>query len=226
MREHHIPVARTARYHTLGDPCGAPRAVWFVCHGYGQLASRFLRHFAPLDDGHRLIVAPEALSRFYVDPASGGSHASAMVGASWMTREDRLSEIDDYIRYLDALYAQVMHEVREARPEVVVLGFSQGAATACRWLARGGARADRLVLWGGLVPHDLDLDGDGAALRRLELVLVMGDSDALVDASARAAQSERLARHALRFREIAYAGGHGLVGQVLTDLAGEVGGRG
>jgi predicted esterase len=223
MREHHIPVARTARYVTLGDPTGTPREVWFVCHGYGQLAERFLRHFTSLDDGHRLIVAPEALSRFYVDAPARGSHVHAPVGASWMTREDRLSEIDDYIRYLDALYAHVMRALRGASPLVVVLGFSQGVATACRWLARGRSRADRLVLWGGLVPHDLDLDGDGAALRRLELLLVSGDGDEFVDAAARTAQAERLARHALSFREIRYAGGHRIDARVLARAAGSEG---
>lgn len=58
MQEHRIAVARTARYFTLGR---AEREVWFVLHGYGQLADRFLRHFDPIDDGTRLIVAPEGL---------------------------------------------------------------------------------------------------------------------------------------------------------------------
>ncbi len=65
---HSLVVPRTARYYTLGPTHGFPRELWFVCHGYGQLAERFLRQFAPLDDGTRLIVAPEALSRFYLDP--------------------------------------------------------------------------------------------------------------------------------------------------------------
>ncbi|MFL5521990.1 MAG: hypothetical protein ACJ8B6_13695, partial [Gemmatimonadales bacterium] len=56
---HALIVPRTARYYTLGPTHGFPRELWFVCHGYGQLAGRFLRQFAPLDDGTRLIVAPE-----------------------------------------------------------------------------------------------------------------------------------------------------------------------
>ena len=42
MQEHHLSVERTARYYTLGSLDG-PRDVWFVCHGYGQLAARFLK---------------------------------------------------------------------------------------------------------------------------------------------------------------------------------------
>ena len=64
---HTIVVPRTARYYTLGPTHGFPRELWFVCHGFGQLAGRFIRQFASLDDGTRLIVAPEALSRYYLD---------------------------------------------------------------------------------------------------------------------------------------------------------------
>src|SRR5712691_5295634 len=108
MREHQIAVTRTARYYTLGKPGPRTQAVWFVLHGYGQLAERFLHHFEPLDDGSRLIVAPEGLSRFYLgDPAERPS-PERKVGASWMTREDRLAEIGDYVRYCDAVYAHVL----------------------------------------------------------------------------------------------------------------------
>ena len=59
MREHRLLATRTARYYSLGEPGPATRQLWVVCHGYGQLAGRFLRHFEPLDDGARVIVAPE-----------------------------------------------------------------------------------------------------------------------------------------------------------------------
>jgi len=98
-REHHLPVSRTARYFTIGEPDASLTELWFVCHGYGQLAGRFVRHFESIDAPHRMIVAPEALSRFYVEVA-GKTHADTHVGASWMTREDRLSDIEDYVEYL------------------------------------------------------------------------------------------------------------------------------
>jgi predicted esterase len=219
MREHHFPVARTARYVTLGEPRQGLRELWFVCHGYGQLAARFLRRFASLDDGHRLIVAPEALSRFYVEPATGGSHAHAMVGASWMTREDRLSEIDDYIRYLDALYAQVMQEVGGAELAITVLGFSQGVATACRWIAHGVSRADRLILWGGLLPPDLDLATASPVLRSIEVIVVVGESDDSLSSTALAEQRERLTEIGVEHRSVSYAGGHRIDDEVLARLA-------
>src|SRR2546428_199711 len=103
MQEHFFSTPRTARYFTLGSPQGATD-VWFVCHGYGQLASRFLERFRALESERRCIVAPEGLSRFYLTE----NPSERRVGASWMTREDRVHEIDDYVRFLDALHAQVV----------------------------------------------------------------------------------------------------------------------
>src|SRR3954465_7736941 len=105
--EHHLTVPRTARYHTLGDAATA-RECWFVLHGHAQLSGYFIRHFEPLDDGRRLIVAPEALNRFYIERTSWQGAGHARVGATWMTREDRLAEIGDYVAYLDRLYEELL----------------------------------------------------------------------------------------------------------------------
>src|SRR5207247_6761190 len=103
VHEHHLSVAKTARYVALGERSGGVAQVWFACHGYGQLAGRFLEKLRVLDDGTRYLVAPEGLSRFYLSEHP----TERRVGASWMTREGRLAEIEDYVRYLDALYADV-----------------------------------------------------------------------------------------------------------------------
>ncbi len=229
MREHHFPVGRTARYYTLGDAHRGPSEVWFVLHGYGQLASKFLHHFQVVDDGRRLIVAPEALSRFYLDTAAS-SHTHSAVGASWMTREDRLSEINDYIEYLDALADQIRRDVGGKLPRVVTLGFSQGVATACRWVTKGQIVTDRLILWGGLVPHDLDLEtlkSPAATARRAdgkatEIIIVVGSDDGLVTAASVAEQGERLARASIAARAVSFTGGHRLDDETLAALVGSV----
>ena len=48
MQQHHITVNRTARYFTLGEVNDDLREIWFVLHGYGHLAERFIREFRPL----------------------------------------------------------------------------------------------------------------------------------------------------------------------------------
>ncbi|MGH7626466.1 MAG: alpha/beta hydrolase [Gemmatimonadaceae bacterium] len=218
IREHHIPVSRTARYCTTGGTGAPVREVWFVCHGYAQLAARFIRHFEPVAGAHRLIVAPEALSRFYVERA-GQSHAHVPVGASWMTREDRLSEIDDYVEYLDALYAAIFQQVSRADATVLVLGFSQGVATAARWVSRGAVHADQLVLWGGLLPADLEYHAAVHRLRETTVTVVVGDDDHHVRASDMAAQAEQLAAHDIFPQSLSYPGGHRLDPNVLRGLA-------
>ena len=113
MKERHIRVARAARYYTLGSAGRHLREVWLVCHGYRQLARRFLPRFAGLDDGTRMIVAPEGLSRFYLRDSASRHGEEVPVGATWMTREDRENEITDYVAFLNGVMDEVMDEVSE-----------------------------------------------------------------------------------------------------------------
>jgi len=216
LQEHRVSVARTARYFTLGSPAGAGE-VWFVCHGYGQLAARFLEKLRVLDDGRRHLVAPEGLSRFYLTE----SPTERRVGATWMTREDRLAEIDDYVRYLDAVYDDVFGRIDRARVTVHALGFSQGAATVSRWTAMGRSRIDRVILWGGEFPPDLDLTGADVAgrLRAARLTLVYGRSDEYITPKVLARVTEQLGAHDIPYREIPFSGGHELNEAVLKELA-------
>ncbi len=218
ITEHHLAVARTARYYTRGAASATLREVWFACHGYGQLAQYFLRRFEPLDDATRLIVAPEALNRFYLgDP--GGSHARARVGATWMTREDRLHEIQDYVGYLDAVYQQVLGSGVPARVRVVALGFSQGVATACRWAALGRAPIDELVLWAERVPPDLDLAGAAARLRPTQIRLVAGSADPAVPPGSLEQERNRLEQFGISSEVLTFPGGHELDADTLRRLA-------
>jgi predicted esterase len=217
-REEHLAVARTARYAALGEPSPALREVWFVCHGYGQLAARFIRHFAALADGTRLIVAPEALSRFYLASAPD-AHAEARVGATWMTREDRAAEIEDYVAYLDALHRRIFSAVARDAVRVCVLGFSQGVATVTRWVARGAVRADHLVLWAGMLPPDLDLERARPIFERLRLSVVVGDEDELARPPQIAEQEARLASHAIAYHRYTFPGGHRMDAGALARVA-------
>ena len=217
MKEHHLSVKRTARYFALGDPARAGE-VWFACHGYGQLATRFLEKLRVLDDGRRYLVAPEGLSRFYLSE----SPTERRVGASWMTREDRLAEIDDYVLSLDAVYTNVFGSLDRTRVTVHALGFSQGASTVSRWAAMGKARIDRLTLWGGEFPPDLDLTVDTVVsrLRDARLALVYGRSDEFITPKVVSGIVERLRQHGIPYEEIPFDGGHELNEAVLRHLGG------
>jgi predicted esterase len=217
---HALVVPRTARYYTLGPTHGFPRELWFVCHGYGQLAGRFLRQFAPLDDGTRLIVAPEGLSRFYLDPLpQRRNDPSPRVGATWMTREDREAEIADYVEYLERLATEIRHPLRGAAPRLVVLGFSQGTATVSRWLAASDLRVDQLVLWGGAIPPELDLAHWASRLHGAAITLVVGDHDEFATAAAVAAEAERLSAAGVAYTLQRFTGGHAIDAAALLHVA-------
>jgi predicted esterase len=200
MQERHLSVGRTARYITFGNSAD-PKQVWFVCHGYRQLASRFARYFGVLDDGQTYVVAPEALSRFYPEGDPGPHGPGAKVGATWMTREDRLNEIEDYVGYLDSLYDCIFETIERSAVRVRVLGFSQGAETAGRWIDRGRVRADHLILWGGHFPKDVDLERRDTPLRRLTQ------------------REARLKESGIPYDLVRFDGGHHLNKYVLSDLA-------
>lgn len=210
---HHIRVPRTARYSTLGDP-GSAEEVWFVLHGYRQLAARFIRRFVDLPGvgARRAVVAPEALSRFYVEREVGEHGRESRVGASWMTRADREHEIRDYVEYLDRVAAEVL--ASDAVSRLVVLGFSQGSETASRWVVLGRTRPAELVLWGGGSAVDLEGGAMEEALREVELRLVVGDADAWGQRRSEETLA-RLESLGLSAERLEYAGGHAILEDVL-----------
>jgi predicted esterase len=218
IREFQLSTTRTARYHTMGDARPGTAQIWFVFHGYGQLAARFLKDFEVLDDGHRLVVAPEGLSRFYLDSDHADRH-SERVGASWMTREDRDNEIDDYVRFLEAVRAQVLAPLGASPPRVSVLGFSQGAATASRWVARSIVKPRMLVLWGGGLAPDVEPAQAPGAFQATQVKLVTGTEDAYVDSAAVDVQARILREHGVTCERVSYPGGHRIDGEVLRRLA-------
>ena len=208
-----ISVPRTARYFTAGTLGPGTEEVWFVLHGYGHLAEEFLGRFEQIATATRGLVAPEGLSRFY----TRGSHGR--VGASWMTKVAREDEIADTMRYLDAVRAEVLADLGERPARVCVLGFSQGAAAACRWAVLGAERVDRLLLWAGGVPPDLDLELARERLQGRRLTLVVGRRDTLVDDERTRAELDRLRDAGVPCELVRFDGGHELDGQTLARLA-------
>lgn len=216
IRHEALLVSRTARYSVLGAPDQCT-ALWTCIHGYGQLADSFLTDMSSIATGRRALVAPEALSRFYLSGSRG------TVGASWMTTRERHSEINDYVGYLDALRDTICSgRSTDAAPGHIAFGFSQGAATLTRWLARTVKQTDAVVLWGGRVAHDID----EAGFERLRAIkhryLVFGDNDRYADEARINHEVERLNERSLPFRLVRFEGGHAILPDVLSTLAEQV----
>lgn len=220
FKQHHITVPRSARFALLGSIDSELTEVWFVCHGHGQLAARFLNRFVPLERADRLIVAPEALSRYYLTAPSSGAHSpGSAVGATWMTSEDREAEIDDYIRYLDLLHEHIFSNVHRGSVRLWALGFSQGVATVARWVARRKVQPDRVVLWSGSLPPELDSEGAAALAARAPLVVVSGRGDEYATEERVAAQRNALRQLDIPFEMVWWDGGHEIDGATLIAIA-------
>ncbi len=141
-------VEKTTRFYTLGDLESSSKLL-FVLHGYGQLPEYFIRKFQFLVDKGYFIVAPEGLHRFYLEGTSG------RVGASWMSREARLDDIADNLNYLKALTQKFTNQKLFDR--TILLGFSQGGATASRYYSKYPDLFERCILWASIFPEDISL---------------------------------------------------------------------
>jgi len=146
---HQLKVSRTAHYYTLGTPSKDIENLWIVCHGYGQLGSKIIHKFEGFDNGKNFIIAPEGLSRFYWGGVTG------QVASSWMTSGDRLDEIEDFVNMMQVIYERYTKELSPT-VKINLFGFSQGVATIIRWMMARFPRFDRIVLWAGTWPDDLD----------------------------------------------------------------------
>lgn len=201
---HNLVVQRTARYFSLGGD--APQHdTLIVLHGYGMHAGKFIRDFEPLASPSLRIVAPEGLSRFYRRGFDGE------VIASWMTREDRISEIADQRYYLDSLYDLV---AQNSEGKVFVLGFSQGTATATRWMASNSRRFSGLALWGGDFAPDVDGGINGIG----RVICVVGNQDPFIPLPLFEERCIALENKGYEVDRQVFEGGHEIPGTVLAGI--------
>jgi predicted esterase len=169
VKENHIIINKTARFFTLGELNAKTTQVWIVLHGWGYDVKEFLSPFESLLNEDTFIIAPEALNRFYLK-GSGGK-----VGATWMTKEDRLNEIKDYIHYLNDIYKNF--ELDRFSGDINVLGFSQGASTATRWINATEHRVDLLIVYAGEVAPELFPLQSTSGLKKTKNIFIYGTQD-------------------------------------------------
>lgn len=214
MQKKTISVPKTARYFMLGDPGEQIDTLWIVCHGYGQLASSFLKKFQVLENKNTLIVAPEGLHRFYWEKFSG------KVVASWMTKEDREEDIKDYITYLDLVYRQIRDLLPDKNIKVVGLGFSQGVSTICRWVASKEPFIHHLILWAGSLPKDIPISP--AVFSLFKTYYVAGVNDEFIQEEQLKETEQFLIEKKLNFEILRFQGNHTIDETTLVALAGKI----
>ena len=84
-------------YSTLNTLTERTKNVWFVFHGMGYLSRYFLRYFKHLNAEENYIIAPQAPSKYYIQP-------KMHVGANWLTRDNTESGMQNILNYFDAVF--------------------------------------------------------------------------------------------------------------------------
>lgn len=208
IEENHITVSKTARFYTLGQLNESTKHVWIVIHGFRQKAKTFLAEFEPLANDNIFFIAPEALNRFYL------SRTGKETGASWMTSDDRLNEIKDYINYLDTLYQSF--NLGTFKGTITVLGFSQGASTSTRWLDVTTNRVDRAIVFAGEVAPDILPLKETSGLRKTKNYYVCGTQDEYFTPAL--LSTVKTVYQPLNFTEIIFKGTHVINTEALKSL--------
>ncbi len=199
---------KTYRYQVLNEGSTSKKAL-YVLHGYGQLTEFFIRKFRALAEDF-VIIAPEGMHRFYLKGSSG------RVGASWMTKEARESDISDNLSFLDTLDAKLSDEYQFEQK--YLLGFSQGGATAARWNQLGATHFDALILWASVFPPDLPNVIESTEHK--PSYFVIGDQDEYFTPES---QEQIIQDYSSKnFRIKRYEGKHDIVNNTLTEIIQEL----
>lgn len=209
--EKHLEVNLKASYCMLNDLTSETKRIWIVFHGYGMLAKYFIKKFERLDARANFIIAPQGLSKHYLEGFSG------KVGAVWMTREDRLTEINNQIAYLNRVLEE--EKVLNSDASITLFGFSQGAATASRFGAFGNVKFDKLVLWAGTFPPDIPIDRTEKWGKSKEILYLTGNQDPFFKEEMIGQQNQLVERATGTLpRLIRFEGKH----EVISDLLFEI----
>jgi|TARA_B110000444_G_C18849394_1_gene604330 predicted esterase len=208
-----INVNKKARYYQIGTASKSISKIFIVLHGYAMLSEFFIQKFKNLDDGNTLIIAPEALNRFYIDSNYG------RVGASWMTKEERESDIEENIEYLNSLIKTVCDEIGHYNFKMNILGFSQGGATACRWIFSSKMKVDNLILWAGDIPKDTMIEKNKSKWNSFNTHIVMGKQDHLINDKMKAKFLKLILDYKLDYKLTEYQGDHRIFPDIMLKLA-------
>lgn len=210
MDSKYLNINFKARYYSCSELTDDTEYILLALHGYGQLASYFSRHFKNLDNKIYTLV-PEGMHRFYLNGMSG------RVGASWMTKEDRLVDIENQFNFLDTLVNKCEIEKRK-NLKLIVLGFSQGVSTAIRWMSKSEITPFAFISWAGSFPVDLNTEEIERAFNNVKMIQVIGDNDPYFDAKARENQQSWLSKNNIERENLEFKGEHRIDSVFLQKL--------
>ena len=180
---------------TVGtDP--APMLVGF--HGYAESADTQLPRLRAIESSeHWLVVSIQGLHRFY-------QRRTEEVVASWMTRQDRESAINDNLAYVSSVLDAVS-AAWPTEPSIVYAGFSQGVAMAFRAAVNSNAQRIAVIAVGGDIPPEIE---SGALARLSSTLICRGSSEEWYTADKLAQDARRLRESGVDVTALELPGGH------------------
>lgn len=201
IKTHHIATPKTARYTAYGELSSKTKYFWFVLHGSNMLSEQMLYKFKDFDPETHFVIAPEGLSRFYVNGFGGE------VVASWMTKRDRLEEIHDFSVYCSTLYNTYVQKLPDFC-KTIIMGFSQGGVTAMRWLHHLDVTVDFLIPYACWIPEDIDYLTAKTDWNKICKILTYGSEDQFLNEKKIIEIQEICKAGNLDFHNEIYAGDH------------------
>ncbi|RNC87090.1 MAG: esterase [Winogradskyella sp.] len=181
LEEKEITFVAKNSYATLNHLTEQTKNVWLVFHGMGYLSRYFLKYFKDLNPEENYIVAPQAPSKYYIQP-------KMHVGANWLTRDNTAMGMASILSYLDVLFDA------ESIPEdknLIVFGYSQGVSIATRFAVKRQLQCNQLVLHSGGIPKELNAEDFEYLNTDCNVKLIYGTQDEFLNAERVAYEEER-----------------------------------
>ena len=169
-------------YSTLNELTTQTKNVWFVWHGMGYLSRYFLRYFKNLNSEKNYIIAPQAPSKYYIQP-------KMHVGANWLTRDETKTGMENILNYFDAVL-----ETENIPKDVnlIVFGYSQGVSVTMRYMAKRQLQCSQLVLHSGGIPKELKPKDFEYLTEATKVKLIYGTEDEYLDESRIKAETKKV----------------------------------
>lgn len=193
--------AKTARYSTYGELTASTKYFWFALHGSKMLCEQMLYKFKDFDPKEHFVVAPEGLNRFYEKDFGGP------VVASWMTKRDRLHEIEDNGNYLSGLYQYFLAQLPQGCKKTI-MAFSQGGTIAFRWLYQKEVEVDNVIPYACWIPEDIDLTASKTDLNASQLLFTYGKEDQFLTEKYIAMVGDVINKSDVNMTFLPYTGNH------------------
>jgi predicted esterase len=140
---------------------------------------------------------------------------SGRVGASWMTKEKRAEDILDYVNYLNTVWLHFSKDFQFT--EKILLGFSQGGATAARWHAQGIFTPSTFILWGAVFPPDLNQNWN-SKFNQTTNYFIVGTRDPYYSEEKITAQIKYFEEKSVNFTTVTFDGEHEIEHKTLLEI--------